>query len=175
MIYLLILTGSAAFFALVISTGNTNKDSDIEDIYYPEIQTYSANVRESAVVSYVIDGDTVELSNGDRVRYIGVDAPEAGFEDTGKECYSDESTEANAQLVYGRTITLERDITDRDKYRRLLRYVYLDGKMVNEYLVQLGFARAVSYPPDMKYDAALKDAQNSARRGKFGIWSRCRD
>lgn len=124
----------------------------------------------SAIVTRVIDGDTIEVEiDGEeyRVRYIGIDTPERG------EPYYEEARGANQKLVGGQEVRLERDVTDRDKYDRLLRYVYVDGIFVNLELVRLGYARV--YPkhkyPDNKYYEVLKEAETEAKRAGRGLWA----
>ncbi len=130
--------------------------------------------RERAHVAYVIDGDTVVLRDGRRVRYIGIDAPETGTGYTHtKECYAQEATARNRALVGGRDVTLERDVSDVDKYGRLLRYVYVDNVFVNKALVEEGFAKARRYRPDIKYARILESAQKNARAAQRGLWGTC--
>lgn len=107
---------------------------------------------DTATVTAVIDGDTIEVNlNGTiyRVRYIGIDTPE-----TGAICGS-EATAANAALVSGRTVTMVRDVSETDRYGRLLRYVFVGNTFVNGALVSGGWADAVDYPPDTAQSAAL--------------------
>ena len=101
-----------------------------------------------AVVIGIVDGDTIDVEiDGQpyRIRYIGIDTPEKG-----QPGYA-EATEANAALVSGKKVTLERDVSESDRYGRLLRYVYIDGVMVNATLVEKGYAVPMNYPPDVKY------------------------
>lgn len=120
---------------------------------------------EIATVTRVIDGDTIDvLLNGQqmRVRYVGVNTPERD-----EPCYSD-ATQANRDLVEGKTVTLVTDTSETDPYDRLLRYIYADGVFVNESLVRDGFAEAVKYPPDDAfYDEflSLEQTAASANRG----------
>lgn len=129
-----------------------------------------------AVVSRVIDGDTIELNNGEKVRYIGIDTPEL---DKGKECYAQKSAQKNTDLVLGKTVRLEKDVSERDKYQRLLRYVYItkseDEKetFVNEILVKNGYAVVSTYPPDVKYKDLFLKAERDAREGGRGLWGEC--
>jgi len=124
-------------------------------------------------VKRVVDGDTIELDNGETVRYIGMDAPEV--KDGGEiECYANESKERNKELVEGKRVKMEKDVSDKDKYDRLLRYVYVDGKMVNELLVREGFASVATYSPDVKNKNILIEAERLAREEAAGLWSdRC--
>jgi micrococcal nuclease len=126
----------------------------------------------SAVVRRVVDGDTIELENGERIRYIGMDTPESVKPGVLVQCFAKEAAAFNRGLVEGKTVRLERDVSDRDKYGRLLRYVYLDdGTFVNEVLVQEGYAYAVSYPPDVVKQDVFRAAERAARDTKRGLWN----
>ncbi len=120
-------------------------------------------------VARVIDGDTVELSDGRKVRYIGIDAPES----TKKTCFGEESTNKNKELVEGKKARLEKDVSDTDRYGRLLRYVYVEDIFVNEYLVREGYARSSTYPPDVKFQNQFKEAEKEARENSKGLWNSC--
>lgn len=123
--------------------------------------------RQEVKVAKVIDGDTIEIEGGKRVRYIGIDAPES------YTCFSSESKARNKELVGGKTIILEKDISETDRYGRLLRYVYIDDTFVNEILVKEGYAQVSTYPPDVKYQAKFLAAQKEARDNNRGLWSSC--
>lgn len=81
--------------------------------------------------------DTIVIDNGEHIRYIGMNTPELET----NECYATEASEMNKELVLGKTVKLEKDISDVDKYGRLLRYVYVDNVFVDDYLVRNGFAK----------------------------------
>lgn len=128
---------------------------------------------EKARVKHVIDGDTVILSDDSKVRYIGIDSPE--LDKNGKmECFGENAKNFNRQLVENQFVSLEKDISDKDKYGRLLRFVYLDGIMVNEILVAQGFARAAPVPPDAKYASIFKQAEIDAQQDNRGLWKECK-
>jgi len=116
------------------------------------------------LVTEVIDGDTIVIEGGYHVRYIGIDAPESG------ELYYLEAKQANEDRVIGKEIRLESDISDKDSYGRLLRYVYIDGDFVNAEMVRQGYAWAVAYPPDVKYQVYLESIEKEARQAKRGVW-----
>ena len=78
-----------------------------------------------------MDGDTIELSNGEKVRYIGINTPETKDPRKIVECFGKESYEYNKKLVEGKEVALEKDVSDKDKYGRLLRYVWIEEKMIN--------------------------------------------
>ncbi|NTW14708.1 MAG: thermonuclease family protein [Candidatus Moranbacteria bacterium] len=125
-------------------------------------------------VARVIDGDTIEIEGGERVRYIGMDTPESVTPGKPAECFGKDASEWNAALVEGKMVRLEKDTTDRDQYGRLLRYVYADDIFVNEELVRLGFAYATAYPPDTKYQDRMTVAERYAESNKLGLWSACK-
>ena len=125
------------------------------------------------VVIQVIDGDTIYLANGESVRYLGINAPETQHPTKGNECYGREATRRNSQLVEGKTVRLEKDITDRDKYGRLLRYVFVNGKFVNAILVEEGFAYSSYYSPDLMYYKYLLELELEAEKDGRGLWLEC--
>lgn len=125
---------------------------------------------EQFLVTRVIDGDTIVLESGERVRYIGIDAPEIS---RGEQCFSQESKLKNKELVEGKQVRLEKDVSERDRYKRLLRYIYIDDIFVNDYLVRQGYAKAYTYPPDVKYSSQFVEAEKEAREGSRGLWAGC--
>lgn len=126
--------------------------------------------RELFTVRRVVDGDTIEISNGQLVRYIGVNASEI----ESLSCFSNESKTKNADLVEGKSIELEKDVSDKDSYGRLLRYVYVDGVMVNDVLAKEGYVQVVRIPPDIRYADTFTQSEQEARRARRGLWSDCR-
>jgi micrococcal nuclease len=142
----------------------------------------SAPAGAGASVIRVIDGDTITVAvdlRSERVRYIGMDAPELGRPADGQpaECWAEEARTANAELVAGVEVILERDTSDRDRFGRLLRHVWLarDGEwtLVGEALVERGAAEARPYPPDTRHDRRLRDAEARARDAGAGMWGAC--
>lgn len=137
-------------------------------------------IYEKADVLRVIDGDTIELQDKRRVRYIGINAPETKNPKKTIQCFGEEASKKNKELVEGKTIYLEKDISETDKYNRLLRYVYLDNPQtnnnalfVNEYLVKEGYAQVSTFPPDVKYKDLFLASQQEAKKNKAGLWSKC--
>lgn len=121
----------------------------------------------------VIDGDTVELEDGQRVRYLLVDTPETtGGKD---ECYGVEAREFNAQTVEGKMVTLTYDEAEcQDRYDRLLAFVSIQGREVNALLVERGFAQVLYIPPAGQDRQAEYDAlQAKAEAGLAGQWGAC--
>jgi micrococcal nuclease len=126
-----------------------------------------------ALVVNVVDGDTIDVEIGGetyRVRYIGVDTPETVDPNRPVGCYGPEASAHNKALVAGKTVGLEKDVSETDKYGRLLRYVWLDGEMVNADLVRDGYAQVSTYPPDVKYQDTFLQLQREARDAGRGLW-----
>lgn len=145
-----------------------------EVITEPKIQGLEG---EKGVVSKVVDGDTIQLQSGETVRFIGIDTPETVDPRRPVGCFGKEASNETKRLLTGREIILQKDITNTDKYKRLLRYIYLpiDSQMlfVNDYLVREGFAKVYTYPPDTKFDLQFKDAEIQAKQSKKGMWGKC--
>jgi len=129
--------------------------------------------REFVLVDRVVDGDTIELSDGRKVRYIGIDTPETKDPRKEVQCFGEEASAYNQDLVEGKVVALEADVADKDRYDRLLRYVWLEDEMINRKLVAEGYAYASSYPPNVKYQTQFKLAQQQAREQNLGLWAEC--
>ena len=126
-----------------------------------------------AFCTRVIDGDTIEvLLNGTEhtVRYIGIDTPEMGDERPEYRALAEEAKQANIQLVEGKNISLQKDVSETDQYGRLLRYVFDGTTFVNLVLVADGYAWAKTYPPDTLYDSLFQELQTAAQDDKLGVW-----
>ncbi len=130
--------------------------------------------RQAALVVRVIDGDTIEVqidAQTYRVRYIGMDTPETVHPGQPVMWFGPEATAANAHMVAGQTVYLEKDVSETDRYGRLLRYVFLaDGTHVNAELVRRGYAQVSTYPPDVKYQELYQELQTVAREAERGLW-----
>jgi endonuclease YncB( thermonuclease family) len=126
------------------------------------------------VVARVVDGDTVQVQMGDRVetvRYIGISIPEIEHPTGGRARYGEVARTANRQLVEGRAVRLILDVQPRDRYGRLLAYVYVDGQLVNAELVRRGYAEAATQPPNVKYHRDFVELQRQARQTRAGLWA----
>jgi endonuclease YncB( thermonuclease family) len=131
----------------------------------------------TAKVVRVVDGDTIVVEFGGRrskVRYIGMDAPETVDPSRPVQWMGPEASAANASLVAGKQVVLEKDVSETDRYGRLLRYVWLtDGRswtLVDLELVERGFASVATFPPDVKYVELLRAAERRARGAGVGLW-----
>lgn len=174
LLFLLAAGTAAVFMILELFGGRENRITEVEQGLPPNNTLFEKQAHEEAVqqtgeetgvrVAYVIDGDTVELATGERVRLIGIDAPEFG------EPYFYESREKLAEFVLDKEIQMERDVADRDQYGRLLRYLRRDEVFVNLEMVRLGYARSLSVSPNVKYENIFFITQQEARHNDLGIW-----
>lgn len=138
---------------------------------------------EVARVTKVVDGDTIEIESGGqqyKVRLIGVDTPETVDPRRPAGCFGKEASNESHRLMDNQSVVLVKDVTDKDKYDRLLRYVYViqdqdNWLFINDYLVRNGFAKSSTYPPDVKYQEQFKEAEIEAREANRGLWgAKCR-
>jgi micrococcal nuclease len=142
---------------------------------------------EEAVVTRVVDGDTIEVavvgrsegpgageaSVGDTydVRLLGIDTPESVSPREPVECFGREASAATTALLDGATVKLVKDVEERDSFDRLLRYVYLGAELANARLVANGYAHAYTYPPNVRHaDLFVRLEREAGERGR-GLWS----
>lgn len=144
----------------------------------PALELAPFGTTETARVVRVVDGDTIVIDRGrghERLRYIGINAPESVKPDTPVQFMGHEASVANTALVDGREVVLEKDVSEVDQYGRLLRYVWLrDGAgwiFVNLELARDGFAQAATYPPDVRWAMVFRTAEREARSAGAGLWS----
>jgi micrococcal nuclease len=138
----------------------------------------AAGGADTGSVVKVVDGDTIHVQVGDtreKVRYIGVDTPETKHPTKGVQCFGQKASEFNASLVAGERVRLVRDVEERDRYGRLLAYVYRvrDGLFVNAELARLGYAQPLSIPPDVRFADRFAALAREAREQGRGLWSAC--
>ena len=133
---------------------------DEEEIQEPEEQS------DYFKVTYIVDGDTLDINTGERVRLICIDTPERG------EYYYSEAKDYLKSLTLNNEVDLVKDISETDKYERLLRYIYLtDGTFVNELIVKNGYAKAYPYSPDTTLCPQIEEAEDYAKENNLGIWA----
>lgn len=150
----------------------------------PPVSTGSATATagvegERALVTKVVDGDTIVVNSGTTVRLIGIDTPETVDPRRPVGCFGKEASNKVKELLTGKEVILQKDVSETDKYKRLLRYVFLplpEGRTLfaNDYLVREGFAKALTYPPDVKYNEQFRRAEREAKESNRGLWGRCR-
>ena len=141
---------------------------------------------ETATVTRVVDGDTIEvaitgtvegpgaggLAPGTyKVRLIGIDTPESVRPGTPVECFAKEASAASEAFLDGRAVRLVKDVENTDRYDRLLRYVYIEDEMANARLVANGYAFAYTYPPNVRHSKLLVQLEREARENNRGLWA----
>jgi micrococcal nuclease len=138
----------------------------------------------NGTVTHLVDGDTVDVAfttgNGkpstERIRLIGIDTPETKRPNTPVECFGKEASSALAALIpVGTAVLIERDVEERDRYGRLLGYVFRasDGLFVNHEMVRAGMAAPYTFPPNIAYVDVFAAAGDASRAAAAGLWSRC--
>lgn len=164
----LVLVPATLLVALLSFLGGTRYEKQINDILeQPNISTTTIqNLPTKETVKRVVDGDTIELANGQIVRYVGVNAP------NNDEPFEEEATEANAKLVQNKSVTLEYDTYTSDRFGRVLAYPIIDGKNVVVELARKGLVKVTIYENrrKLKYQDELLKAQEEAKLKKRGIW-----
>jgi micrococcal nuclease len=131
-----------------------------------------------ARVVRVVDGDTIVVrlaGHEEKVRYIGMDTPESVKPGVPVQCYAKRASAENGRLVAGQEVRLVVGTEPRDRYGRLLAYVYRasDGRFVNAALVAGGFARTLTIPPNDRFEARFAALQRRAQRADRGLWRAC--
>ncbi len=156
-------------------------DSDKAQFNLPFGRSYDYS---NILVQRVVDGDTLKLENGERVRLIGIDTPEIHeseklhrdsrksgqnekiIQGMGKQAY-----EFTKNLVEGKRVRLEFDLERTDRYGRLLAYVYLkDGTFVNAEIIKQGYASLMTFAPNVKYVDLFRQLYTQARENRLGLW-----
>jgi micrococcal nuclease len=128
----------------------------------------------TGTVVRVVDGDTIHVSirgHTEKVRYIGIDTPEVRHPTRGEEPGGREATRVNRRLVAGKTVRLELDVQERDRHGRLLAYVHVGDTMINAELVRLGYAQALTVPPNVRHASLFVELQRQAREAGRGLWA----
>lgn len=145
---------------------------ELVDPKIAEVEQATTQAKEEVFkVASVVDGDTIKLENGQAVRYIGIDTPETVHPSKPVQCFGKEASAKNKELVLGKEVRLVKDVSETDKYGRILRYVYVGDTFINDYLVRNGYANSYSYPPDVKFQDQFKQAEEEARTNKRGLWA----
>jgi micrococcal nuclease len=146
-------------------------DSKSNEMKEQTDQKIDSAKEEIFLVTRVVDGDTIEIEGGKRVRYIGIDTPETVDPNRPVGCFGKEASNKNSELVLNKKVKLIKDVSETDKYGRLLRYVYVENTFVNDYLVSEGYAKASTYAPDVKFSEQFVNSERKAREEKKGLWS----
>ncbi len=129
-------------------------------------------------VTRVVDGDTIVVEIGgseEKVRYIGIDTPETKKPNTPVQCFGKAASRENERLVADKPVRLVFDAEPRDRYGRLLAYVYRssDDLFVNSELVRMGFAKELTFPPNVRFKDLFSRLVNAAKSSGIGLWGQC--
>ncbi len=175
------LVGLLLLLALACSTHRVDLTHQAPATWVEEPDGYA-----TAVVTHVVDGDTIDVEItgavagpgagnagvGDHtVRLIGIDTPESVNPNSPVECFGRESSAAAAALLAGAQVRLVKDVEETDRFGRLLRYVYLGEEMANARLVVNGYANAFTYPPNVRHSSLFVQLEREARESGRGLWS----
>jgi micrococcal nuclease len=136
-------------------------------------KTTSAPGRELVKVERIVDGDTFEVTlkgKKEKIRLIGVDTPETKKPNTPVMFYGEEASAYSKKRLEKQMVELEYDVEKKDRYDRFLVYVWIGDELFNRTLVQEGYARMATFPPNVKYVDAFKQDQEAARNKKKGLW-----
>lgn len=159
--------------------GSTSGVSAPRAAAQPTSASTGPSVPGGATIERVVDGDTIKVNIGgrsDRVRLIGIDTPESVKPNTPVQCFAHEASARTSSLLpKGTPVRLVRDVEARDRYGRLLAYVYRqrDGLFVNLSLVVDGYAASYTFPPNVAHVDEFVKAAGEARAAGKGLWSRC--
>jgi micrococcal nuclease len=188
---IILISGALIFFAILFFLGhlsfaaagelNIEYSAEKGKFIIPFGRTYDYN---NILVVRAVDGDTLQLESGERLRLIGIDTPEMhesdklsrdsqrsrqdiqAIKDLGRRAY-----EFTKKLVEGKRVSLEFDAEKYDRYGRLLAYVYLkDGTFVNAKIIEEGYASLMTIPPNVKYADTFLNLYQEARRSQRGLW-----
>jgi micrococcal nuclease len=142
-------------------------------VFRPELPTAQETSRERVWVEYVIDGDTIVLTGGTKVRLLGIDAPEAGFGGSTPEFYSEQSTTWLRKRIEETHVSLRADSRKRDRYDRVLAWVYDEsGELINAEMLREGQAKLMDeFGLPLDLEELLRTAESEARLLKRGLWA----
>lgn len=182
---LILLSGfSLLWFGLSQTTSLTNSPipsvaSEVRNLPVASESAIVGTEGERVLVTKVVDGDTIVVDDKYTVRLIGIDTPETVDPRRPVGCFGKEASNETKSLLSDKVVILQKDLSETDKYKRLLRYIFLpleNGQIlfINDYLVRKGFAQVLTYPPDIKYNEQFRQAEKEARENKRGLWGRCK-
>lgn len=184
--------GASLLALFSISAPTKDKPAEIENKNQYEIKEETSKGYEKAYVNRVVDGDTAEVTiNGNqyKLRFIGVDTPETVHPSKSVEYFGKEASNFTKEKLENKEIYLEKDVSDTDRYGRKLRYIWLEEpndksnptikeikeKNFNAILLDQGYAKLSTFPPDVKYVEEFKEIEKEARENERGLWSNKKD
>lgn len=157
--------------SIALAFGGGDPGAEVPERTVPE--AVEMDNRQKGEILRVVDGDTYEIfiNKKEKVRLIGVDTPESVAPQKERNVKEGKTASDFAkELLEGRVVEIEYDVQERDRYGRVLAYLYLDGKMVNEYLLEEGMAQIATYPPNIKYADRFQEIETAARESGKGFW-----
>ncbi len=169
------ITVSAILFFLLGDSLKKNADFPVEfpgleNISIEQVNEDSKSAenekkhQENGKVKFVVDGDTLVMEDGSKIRMLGIDTPEIG------EYLYEEATEHLKSLIDQKEVTLTKDVSETDRYGRLLRHVYVGDQWINAQMIGEGYAKMVTFPPDVQHTKKFKALQQEAIAKKKGLW-----
>lgn len=171
--YQKILSLAVAILTILLAVWSSQKPEPTRVESQGDLLEATSSSRVSyALVTEVVDGDTIKLDTGQTVRYIGIDTPETKHPTKPVGCFGKEASLKNKDLVLGRKVKLVKDVSEADRYGRLLRYVYFGDVFINDVLVREGYAFSTAFPPDIAQQEVFKAAQEEAKSENRGLWNK---
>ncbi|PLT33786.1 thermonuclease family protein [Bacillus sp. V5-8f] len=172
--FLLAIVGIISFGLIACSPGN-NYSQQSNGPSSKQEETNPDGVKLlSATVTNVVDGDTIDVkinNKEERVRLLLIDTPETKHPSKPIQPYGPEAFDHTKHELLGKQVGLEKDVSERDRYGRMLAYIWVDGELYNETLIKKGLARVATFPPDVKYVNRFIEKQKEAQKKGVGIWS----
>jgi endonuclease YncB( thermonuclease family) len=179
-----ILIVGIVIITLVIGSTNPASTSLASDFVGFDLnfssQKDDVNKLEKVFVKRVVDGDTIELGDGRKIRYLNIDTPETVKPNTPVECFGSEAKKLNQSLVENKTVYIIGDKQSKDRYDRYLRFVFLNqsdassiDKSVNAYMIKYGFATTLFYSPNTTFKAQFIQFEKQAKANQLGLWKVC--
>jgi micrococcal nuclease len=175
-------------FSLAIKEGNLLETLGLTDTYKTRTSASQTTINgskdgiERSQVRRIVDGDTVELSNGQKIRMLNIDTPETVKANTPIKCYGKEATDFTKKLLQDKMVQLTVDREANDQYGRGLRFIFLDGvdtsnieNSVNAEMVKSGFAKMVVYKPNNTFAKEFQSYENEAKSKNLGVWGNCKN
>ncbi|MEZ5169262.1 MAG: thermonuclease family protein [Acidimicrobiia bacterium] len=166
---------AAALAALVLAAACGTGDDDNTPVA-GSVGSDGLPAGDDAVIERVVDGDTLVVAGGTRIRLIGIDTPETVHPSKPVECFGREASAVTEQLLApGTEVRLVYDVERTDRYDRTLAYVYRldDGLFVNAELLEQGYAQISTFPPNVAHVDEFRDLQTEAREEQRGLWQAC--
>lgn len=162
-IFLFFITVSCFLYVSI-----SRSDFKLLKINFPAPQSQD-NIFEEVTITRVVDGDTVVDDQNRKIRLIGINTPEI-TKPNDLLCFGKLASQKTTDILLDKKVKLEKDISQTDKYGRLLRYIWIDNAMINQTLIEMGYAQVDTVPPDIKYHQLFINSQKKAKELSVGLW-----